>query len=53
MLEIKMAAAMLCRNFDVARAPDSPPPEEVFSFTMMPRNLFVSLRARHATPSTA
>lgn len=46
MLEIKIVAAMLCRNFDVAHAPDSPPTEEVFSFTMMPRNLFVTLHRR-------
>jgi cytochrome P450 len=46
MLEIKMVAAMLCRNFDVAHAPDSPPTEEVFSFTMMPKNLFVTLHRR-------
>lgn len=46
MLEIKMVAAMLCRNFDVERFPGAPPPEEVFSFTMMPRNLFLTLRQR-------
>ena len=46
MLEIKMVAAMLCRNFDVSRAPDSPPAEEVFSFTMMPSRVSVRLRRR-------
>jgi cytochrome P450 len=46
MLEIKMVAAMLCRNFEVSRAPDSPPTEEVFSFTMMPSSVRVSLRQR-------
>ena len=46
MLEIKMVAAMLCRNFEVERFPGAPPPEEVFSFTMMPRNLFLRLRQR-------
>ena len=46
MLEIKMVAAMLCRNFTVERAPDAPPVEEVFSFAMMPKNLFVVLRYR-------
>jgi cytochrome P450 len=48
MLEIKIVGAMLCRNFDVAHAPDSPPTEELFSFTMMPKNLFVTLRRRRA-----
>jgi cytochrome P450 len=48
MLEIKMVGAMLCRNFDVAHAPDSPPTEELFSFTMMPKNLFVTLHRRRA-----
>ena len=46
MLEIKMVAAMLCRNFEVSRAPDSPPTEEVFSFTMMPSSVYVKLRRR-------
>ena len=46
MLEIKMVAAMLCRNFDVSRAPDSTPTEEVFSFTMMPSSVRVRLRQR-------
>jgi cytochrome P450 len=53
MLEIKMVAAMLCRNFEVSRFAGAPAPEEVFSFTMMPRNLLVALRPRRAlaTPS--
>jgi cytochrome P450 len=46
MLEIKMVAAMLCRNFDIARAPGSLPAEEVFSFTMMPKGVLVTLRHR-------
>ena len=46
MLEIKMVTAMLCHNFEVVRFPGAPPPEEVFSFTMMPKNLFVMLRER-------
>ena len=46
MLEIKMVAAMLCRNFDLSRAPDAPPTEEVFSFTMMPSSVRVRLRQR-------
>ncbi|MET0884860.1 MAG: cytochrome P450 [Mycetocola sp.] len=46
MLEIKMVGAMLCRNFDVTHAPGSPPAEELFAFTMMPKNLFVTLQRR-------
>ena len=46
MLEIKMVLAMLCRNFEVSRWPGTPPPEEVFSFTMMPSDFFVRLRPR-------
>ena len=53
MLEIKMVAAMLCRNFEVERFPGAPPPEEVFSFTMMPKNLFVLLRRRPQAAGTA
>jgi cytochrome P450 len=48
MLEMKMVAAMLSRNFEVSRAPESAVPEQVFSFTMMPRNLRLSLRLRTA-----
>jgi cytochrome P450 len=44
--EIKLVAAMLCRNFEVARAPNSPPTEEVFSFTMMPKNAWFTLQRR-------
>ncbi len=46
MLEIKMVAATLCRNFDLSRAPDSLSTEEVFSFTMMPSSVRVRLRQR-------
>ena len=46
MLEIKMVASMLCRNFDVSRAADAPSTEEVFSFTMMPSSVRVRLRHR-------
>ena len=46
MLEIKMVVAMLCRNFQVSPAAGSPPPQELFAFTMMPRNLFVTLKRR-------
>jgi cytochrome P450 len=48
MLEIKLVAAMVCRNFEVARVPDSPPTEEVWGFTMMPKNAWVTLRRRRA-----
>lgn len=46
MLEIKMVAAMLCRNFEISRAPAAPPTEEVFSFTMMPSSVHVRLHPR-------
>lgn len=46
MLEIRMVAAMLCRNFEVARFPGAPPVEEMFTLAMMPKNLFVTLRRR-------
>jgi len=46
MLEIKVVAAMLGRNFEVTRPPGAPQPEEIFSFTMMPGNLSLLLRAR-------
>jgi len=51
MLEIKMVAAMLCRNFEVLRFPGAPRPSQVFSFTMMPKNLFVKLRRRPGAPA--
>ena len=46
MLEIKMVGGMLCRNFEVARAPGAPPTEERFSSTLMPKNLLVTLKQR-------
>lgn len=48
MLEIKLVTAMLCRNFDVALVPDAPPTEEVWGFTMMPKNAWVRLQRRRA-----
>jgi cytochrome P450 len=48
MLEIKLVAAMVCRNFEVARVEGSSPPEEVWGITMMPRNAWVTLRRRRA-----
>lgn len=46
LLEIKMAAAMMCRNFSVTRAETGLPVEEIFSFTMMPGNLSVKFDPR-------
>jgi len=46
LLEIKVVAAMLGRNFEVTRPFGAPHPEEVFSFTMMPSNLSLLLRPR-------
>jgi cytochrome P450 len=48
MLEIKMVAAMLCRNFEMVRAPGSLPTVEHFVFTLTPKNLSVALRLRAA-----
>jgi cytochrome P450 len=44
MLEIKVVAAMLARNFEVSRPAGAPHPREVFSFTMMPSRLSLLLR---------
>jgi cytochrome P450 len=44
MLEIKVVAAMLARNFEVTRPAGTPHPTEVFSFTMMPSSLSLLLR---------
>ena len=46
MLEIKLVAAMLARNFEVARTPGSPPTQEHLALTLTPKNLSVTLRAR-------
>jgi cytochrome P450 len=46
MLEIRMVIAMLCRNFAVAPVTDALPVQEVFSFTMRPENLLVTLHPR-------
>jgi cytochrome P450 len=46
MFEIKMAVAMLCRNFTVSRNQSGPPVRELFSFTMMPENLSVEFTPR-------
>jgi cytochrome P450 len=47
LLEIKMAIAMLCRNFTVFREASGQPVRELFSFTMMPENLNVRLQKRN------
>ena len=46
MLEMKMAVAMLCKNFSVTRVEKGQPVHEVFFFTMMPENLIVKFEAR-------
>jgi len=45
-LEIKMAMAMLCRNFSITRVETGVPVQEIFSFTMMPDKLMVKFEAR-------
>jgi cytochrome P450 len=46
MLEIKLIAAMLVRNFEFVRTPGSPPTREQLSFTLAPKDLSVTLGAR-------
>lgn len=46
MMGIKMAVAMLCKNFSVRRVEIEQPVKEVFLFTMMPDKLMVKLEAR-------
>lgn len=46
LMEIRSAIAMLCRNFDIAPARGASDASEVFAFTMLPRNLRVTLRPR-------
>jgi cytochrome P450 len=46
MLEIKMAIAMVCRNFNVIPLETGLPVQELFSFTMMPENLRVKFDPR-------
>jgi cytochrome P450 len=47
LLEIKTAMAMVCRNFSVSRAGQAGEVGEMFAFTMMPTDLFVSFNTRH------
>jgi cytochrome P450 len=46
LLEIKMAMAMLCKNFSITRVESDLPVNEIFSFTMMPDKLMVKFEAR-------
>lgn len=46
MMEMKMAMAMVCKNFNVSRVNPDQPVQEVFSFTLMPDNLKVKLEKR-------
>jgi len=46
LLEIKMAMAMLCKNFSITRVETGRPVQEIFSFTMMPDKLMVKFEAR-------
>ncbi len=46
LLEIKMAMAMLCKNFSITRVETGHPVQEIFSFTMMPDNLMIKFEAR-------
>ena len=46
MVEIKTVMAMLCASFDIEKCETAEPLRELFSFTMMPENLFVRLRRR-------
>jgi len=50
MLEIKMAMAMVCSTFELSKPEHAPEVEEVFSFTMEPKNLSVILADRGAAP---
>lgn len=46
MLEIKMAIAMVCKNFSVSRVDTGHPVQELFSFMMMPDKLRVKFEKR-------
>lgn len=46
LIEIKMAIAMLCKNFSVIRVETELPIQELFLFTMMPDKLMVKIEAR-------
>jgi cytochrome P450 len=46
LLEIKMAMAMLCKNFSITRVETEQPIQEIFSFTMKPDRLMIKLALR-------
>jgi cytochrome P450 len=46
LLEIKMAMAMLCKNFSITRVQTEQPIQEIFSFTMKPDRLMIKLALR-------
>jgi nitrite reductase/ring-hydroxylating ferredoxin subunit len=48
LLEIKMAAGMICRHFEVIRAEPDRKIKERFVFTMQPQDLMISLRPRNS-----
>ncbi|MDX2303143.1 MAG: cytochrome P450 [Microscillaceae bacterium] len=48
LLEIKVAVAMMVKNFDLERIPQKEEVKEHLAFTMMPRNLSIKLRERKA-----
>lgn len=47
MMEMKMAMAMVCKNFNITRVDTDSPVKEVFSFTLMPDNLKIKLTHRN------
>ena len=47
-VEIKTVMAMLCAGFEVSKTETPQPVGEIFSFTMMPQNLFVRFKRRPA-----
>ncbi|MGF6935971.1 cytochrome P450/nitrite reductase/ring-hydroxylating ferredoxin subunit [Paraburkholderia sp. UCT70] len=47
LLEIRSAIAMMSRNFRLSASEGMAPVEEVFAFSMMPRNLRVDFSVRH------
>lgn len=44
MVEIKTVMAMLCAGFELSKTESPQPVTEIFSFTMMPENLFVRFK---------
>jgi len=45
-----MAVSMICRHFEVLRTEPDKAIEERFVFTMMPKDLMISLRPRERQP---